>query len=253
MKPCLFQCSWSFINKFLNTIIILLSLTSISYSQSKITYGIGFDLFQTKINNLDRVNFKKYGLSVPGFSQNDLLGYGVSFLAKLPLSKRIDLESGLGISTFHSQFHFKYLNNMGNTKLNISLFYLNIPLFLTYHFPVTSSSAIHTSLGINTKFLFAYYDNFEKIINEAIGGQTGIDRYSQFVYSPQLNIGYSFKFTYMKSIRLDAMAGYDLNKFTNQNNLRGNWGFYTNVHPSLYSYYGMSLKYYFLNYKLKLE
>src|SRR5690606_9251294 len=119
-------------------------------------------VFQTKLNNVDRENYTGRGHSVPGFIQNDRLGFSATFLAQTPIYKNFSFETGLGVTNFRSQFHFNYIDTfVGITipierKLNISLYYLALPLKVAYNFRLSPSSSVHTSIGINTKFLFAY-------------------------------------------------------------------------------------------------
>jgi len=237
-------------NKFTAILIALFSVFLIpkGFAQKKFTYGVGVDIFQTKLNNVDRENFSGRGHSVPYFTQNDRLGFGARFLAQIPIYKNLSLETGLGITNFNSQFHFNYVDTFVGViipidrKLNISLYYLNLPLKIAYIFPLSSSSSIHASIGINSKFLIAHNDNYEKIIVELIGGQSGIQRYSRFVFSPQFNIGFSTKLG-KQIIRLDLMTGFDIGKFTDE---KKSWwfGFYQNLSTAHYSYYGLSLKYF---------
>lgn len=234
-------------------IILLLHLSNAgTYAQKKITYGVGIDIFQTKLNNVDREHFSGRGHSVPGFEQNDQLGFGATYLASVPVFKNLAFETGLGITNFNSQFHFDYVDTfVGLTipidrKLNISLYYLNLPLKVAYNFPINPSSSIHASIGINSKFLFAYYDNYEKTIVEFIGGLSSIDRYRRLIFSPELSIGYSFKFNNERVIKFEITTSHDLNRMTSQKILKRSWGFYSNLQPAYYSNYGVRIKYFFI-------
>src|SRR5690554_96827 len=238
-------------NKITAILIAMFSVFLIpkGFAQKKMTYGVGVDIFQTKLNNVDRENFSGYGHSVPGFTQNDQLGFGATFLAQTPIYKNLSFETGLGITNFNSQFHFNYIDTFVGViipidrKLNISLYYLNLPLKIAYNFPISPSSSIQASIGINSKFLFAHNDNYEKIIVEFIGGQSGIHRYNQFILTPQFNIGFSKKLR-KQTIRLDLITGFDTGKFTNEN--KSWWfGFYKNLSTASYLNYGLSLKYFF--------
>src|SRR5690625_3005255 len=156
-----------------------------NFAQKKFTYGLGVDIFQTKFNNVDRENFSGYGHSMPGFTQNDQLGFGATFLAQTPIYKNLSFETGLGITNFNSQFHFKYIrqntNDSVNTKLNISLFYAKAPLYLTYNLSLNKRSALSFSLGADLRFLFWWKDNYQEIIWEFIYLPTG--RYSFIIPS----------------------------------------------------------------------
>src|SRR5690625_6461269 len=80
-----------------------------SFAQKKFTYGVGVDIFQTKLNNVDRENFSNYGHSMPGFIQNDQLGFGTTFLVQTPIYKILYFVKELGITYFISQFYFNYI------------------------------------------------------------------------------------------------------------------------------------------------
>ena len=102
---------------------ILLGCTT--YAQKKITYGVGLDIFQTKLNNVDRENFSGYGHSVPDFTQNDKLGYSLNGIARVSLYKNLGIETGLGLARYQSQFHFEYYHSFSqqwmDKKFNIHL------------------------------------------------------------------------------------------------------------------------------------
>src|SRR5690625_860758 len=114
-----------------------------SFAKKTFTYGVGVDILQTKLNNVDRENFSNYGHSMPGFIQNDQLGFGTTFLVQTPIYKNLSFETELGITNFNSQFHFNYIrkntNDSVNTKLNISLFYAKIPPFSNLQFIITQT------------------------------------------------------------------------------------------------------------------
>src|SRR5690625_1820280 len=179
-----------------------------NFAQKKFTYGLGVDIFQTKFNNVDRENFSGYGHSMPGFIQNDQLGFGATFLVQTPIYKNLSFETGLGITNFNSQFHFKYIRKYTtdsvNTKLNISLFYVKVPLFITYNLPLNTQSAINFSLGVDLRFLFWEKDNYQEIIGEFINLTTA--RYNFFITSINDKLGY----TVNKKYRIETFAGIDL-------------------------------------------
>src|SRR5690625_2294818 len=179
-------------NKITAILIALFSVFLIpkGFAQKKFTYGVGVDIFQTKLNNVDRENFSGYGHSMPGFTQNDQLGFGATFLAQTPIYKNLSFETGLGITNFNSQFHFNYIrkntNDSVNTKLNISLFYAKVPIYLTYNLSLHKRSAISFSLGTDIRFLFLGDDNFQEIINELIN--LGNPRlYKILIFSQQIS------------------------------------------------------------------
>ena len=220
-------------------LILILGITT-SYAQRKINYGVGIDVFQTKLNNVEE--------AIPGykFQQNDRLGFGVSFLAQAPIYKNLSFETGIGISNFRSQFQFDYPDLLPpediDSKLNISLYYLNIPLMLNYNFQLNQKSAISLSGGINTRFLFAWKDNYQEIINVDI--YLPKDKYRFLITSPQLAIGYSKFLKNGHKIRLEGNAGFDLQTFTFGKDGLRDWGFYKQLTNASYTYYGIGLKYF---------
>src|SRR5690625_637504 len=220
-----------------------------NFAQKKFTYGVGVDIFQTKLNNVDRENFSGYGHSMPGFIQNDQLGLGATFLVQTSIYKNLSFETGLGITNFNSQFHFDYTHLITRRQiketLNISLYYINLPFIVGYYFPISPSSKIGTSLGLDTRFLFTYQDNYQDILYETIGGQKGVHRYNKFIFSPKFNISYNLKLKNQQNISLEAKVGYDSNKIINNKTFGGSWGFYKNLSRASYQYYGISLKYFF--------
>ncbi len=228
--------------------LIFLMLSNVLLAQKKWQWGVGIDMFQTQLNNVDRENFSGYGHSVPGFTQNDRLGFGATFLMQCPIYKNLHFETGVGISNFRSQFKFDYIRNLAgisipiDRQLDISLYYLRLPLFATYNLRLSPHSTINISLGVNTKFLFAHYDNYQKILVEFIGGQSGIYRYDRLIAAPEIRIGFSKQLNGQNSIRLESFYGFDTEKFVGN---RGWWGFYGNLSTAHYSYYGASLKYFF--------
>src|SRR5690625_4552440 len=234
-------------NKITAILIALFSVFLIpkGFAQKKFTYGVGVDIFQTKLNNVDRESFSGYGHSMPGFIQNDQLGFGATFLVQTPIYKNLSFETGLGITNFNSQFHFDYTHLITRRQiketLNISLYYINLPFIVGYYFPISPSSKIGTSLGLDTRFLFTYQD----ILYETIGGQKGVHRYNKFIFSPKFNISYNLKLKNQQNISLEAKVGYDSNKIINNKTFGGSWGFYKNLSRASYQYYGISLKYFF--------
>jgi hypothetical protein len=218
-----------------------------AYAQNKTTYGIGLDVFQTRLHNVDRENYNGYGLSSPGFIQNDHMGLGTNFLIVFPINKKINLETGIGISLFRSQFHFDYTYQMPHREerytLNIALFYAKLPLMLSYNVPIAPKLKLNIAGGFNTRILFASKDNYEDIIATFNGLPK--TRYKLFIFSPQIALGYEHILKNKRKIRFEANAGYDLNNFTYSDSFILKWGFYENLATANYGYYGMSIKYFF--------
>lgn len=231
-------------NKTILLTSILGLMTYSSVAQSKITYGVGLDVFQTKLNNVDRENFNGYGHSVPGFTQNDHLGFGVNFLAQVPVYKNLSFESGLGICNFRSQFHFEYThpitNHLVDEKLNISLYYLKVPIRVAYFLPLKIKSRFNFSLGADMKFLILGKDTYRDILYELVGFETS---YNFFIPSIYANLGYSIKLNNEKKVQIEAHLGQDLKNTIGKE--RGFWGFYKNLSSASYYNYGLSLKYFF--------
>lgn len=207
-------------------------------AQNKIVYGIGLGLFQTKLNQVDRENFTYNGYSAPGFKQNDRLGFSAHVLAAKPLWKNISLETGVGMSTFRSQFNFNH------ETLDIDIYYLNIPLLLDYNIPLNRSSGFNVSLGANIRGLLFWQDNYQDIIEEHI--YLGNARnYKQFIISPQFALGYSFRFSNETRLRLAGNIGIDAQKAMRVKNELSGWGFYSNLSTAYYTYFGLSINYFF--------
>src|SRR5690554_279065 len=230
-------------NKITTMLIVIcwLFIPEQGFAQKKFTYGVGVDIFQTKLNNVDRENFSGYGHSMPGFTQNDQLGFGATFLAQTPIYKNLSFETGLGITNFNSQFHFNYIrkntNDSVNMKLNISLFYAKVPIYLTYNLSLNKRSALSFSLGADLRFLFWEKDNYQEIIWEFIYLPRA--RYNFFIPSINVKLGYTLN----KKYRIDTFIGIDIKNTVGKE--RGWWGFYENLSKASYQYYGLSLKYFF--------
>jgi hypothetical protein len=227
------------------SIVILFGYTALA--QKKTTYGIGLDVFQTQLIGVNKTYFSGIGHAEPGFIQNDRLGWGATYLAVFPINKKINLETGIGISHFRSQFQFEYVHRMtGNqTKknLNINLLYAKIPLMLSYNVPITSKSKLNIAGGFNVRLLFGPIDNYQKIIFELYTIPSA--RYKISIVSPNIALGYEYVFKDNRRFRLEANAGFDFNSFTNSDSHFSRWGFYENLATAHYTYYGMSIKYFF--------
>ncbi|HTO16756.1 MAG TPA: outer membrane beta-barrel protein [Edaphocola sp.] len=228
-------------------------ISSLSFAQKKITSGIGLDIFQTKLNNVDRENFSGYGHSVPDFTQNDKLGFGINGIVRLPAYKGCGLETGLGLTRYSAQFHFDYfhafMNRQVNEQFNINLNYLRIPLNLYYDFSISKKSSIIISGGINFKLLLWADDNFDEIVFEKIGLPKTYKRYQSSILGYNVNISYKYNFQNKKAVELGILLGADISKTVNRNTSRL-FGFYGNLYPTYYSQYGISMKYFFTQ-KLK--
>lgn len=185
-----------------NKLFCLLSLLTVLctkrlLAQNKIVYGIGLGFFQTKLNHVDREHFNGYGYSTPGFKQKDRPGFAVHLLATKSIAKNISIETGLGVSTFRSQFHFSRLQNVNRPEaptLDIALYYLTIPLKFNYKIPLSRTAAFDISLGPDIRCLLSGNDNYQEIIKEDIY-LDGVRNYKQLIISPQLAFGYSFRFS----------------------------------------------------------
>ncbi|OJV53521.1 MAG: hypothetical protein BGO31_01235 [Bacteroidetes bacterium 43-16] len=226
-------------NKLLYLLALLTGLyTKPLWAQNKIVYGIGLGLFQTKLNHVDRENFTYKGYSAPGFKQNDRLGFSAHVLAAKPLWKNISLETGVGMSTFRSQFNFN------RETLAIDIYYLNIPLLFNYNIPLNPSSGLNVSLGANIRALLFGQDNYQDIIEEHIYLENARN-YKQFIISPQFALGYSFRFNNETRLRISGNIGVDLQKAMQVKGFLTGWGFYSNLSTASYAYYGFSVNYFF--------
>ncbi len=232
----------------LTTILGLMTYSSVA--QSKITYGVGVDVFQTKLNNVDRENFSGYGHSVPGFKQNDKLGFGVNGVVRIPVYKGLGIETGLGLARYQSLFHFEYYHSFSqqwmDEKLNIGLNYLRVPLNLYYNINVSKKSSIIISGGINMKVLLWANDNFDEIVFEEIGLPNVYKRYQSSILAYNAQVAYQYKASNKSRFEIGLNLGNDYNAMVKNNpKFPENFGFYANLHKAAYYQYGISLKYFF--------
>lgn len=218
--------------------ILALTISAPLWAQDKPSFGVELDGFMSNISGISK-EYSGIGYSDAGYKQKSKVGFGITLLANIPVYENISLETGFGVTNFRSDFEF----DKDNT-LNIKLNYIKLPIMAAYRLPISSANnAVHFALGVNIKYLYRSEDNFSELLKVKIGGQDGIDRYNRWVVAPQLNIGYSHKMSDNKTIRLDALVGYDISKFKDED--RGNYGFYNNLNDAHFLYYGLSLKYYF--------
>ena len=235
-----------------NKLFCLLSMltglyTKPLFAQNKIVYGIGLDLFQTKLNHVDSEHFSGYGYSAPGFKQKDRPGFTVHLLATKSIAKNISIETGLGVRTFRSQFHFSKLQNVNRPEaptLDIALYYLTIPIKFNYKIPLNRTAAFDVSLGPDIRCLLSGSDNYQEITEEHIY-LGGVRNYKQLIISPQLAFGYSFRFHNDTRLRLAANVGIDAQKAMHVKGILNGWGFYSNLSTAYYTYYGFSINYFF--------
>lgn len=234
------------------TLFCLLALLAGLYAkpllaQHKINYGIRLGLFQTKLNHVDREHFSGYGYSAPGFIQNDRPGFTAHLLATKSIAKNISFETGLGVSTFRSQFHFdklQHVNRPTAPTLDIALYYLSVPLMFNYKIPLKRTAAFEVSLGPDIRCLLLGNDNYPEIIEEDIY-LDGVRNYKQLIISPQLAFGYSFRFNNDSQLRLAGNIGLDAQKAMRVKGVMSGWGFYSNLSTAYYTYYGLSINYFF--------
>jgi len=226
--------------KFILTTTLCASIITFAQAQEQPTFGIELDGFSSSVGHISQTN-SGIGFSSSDYKQQARLGFGATLLANIPIYERIGLETGLGVTNFRAEFSFDAENT-----LDIKLNYIKLPIFAAYKLPINSSkSAVHFAIGANIKYLYRSEDNFESLIWVHIGGQSGIDRYNRLTVAPQVNIGYSYEMSDGKTIRIDALAGFDASRFINKNNEIGQYGFYGNLATAKFSYIGVSLKYYF--------
>src|SRR5690606_21358754 len=220
-----------------------------SFAQKKMTYGLGVDIFQTKLNNVDRESLSDYGHSVPYFTQNDRLGLGINAMVRMPIYKGLGLETGLGLARYQSQFHFEYRHAFSqlwmDKKFNIGLNYLRMPLNLYYNFKISPKSSILISGGVNFKLLLWVEDNFEKIMFEEVLIAKKYRRYEPYIFASHASIAYQYK-SNKNTFEISFNIGKDFNAMAkNKPGFLENFGFYKNLHDATYSQYGISLKYLF--------
>ena len=219
-----------------------------NFAQKKFTYGVGVDIFQTKLNNVDRESLSDYGHSVPYFTQNDRLGLGINAMVRMPIYKGLGLETGLGLARYQSQFHFEYRHAFSqlwmDKKFNIGLNYLRMPLNLYYNFKISPKSSILISGGVNFKLLLWADDNFDKIVFEEVGLGKIYQRYNSTIINLLGNISYNYVLSKGAKIEIGLIVGQDISCITKRKpKAQAGFGFYRNLRNSHYSQYGLSIKY----------
>lgn len=167
-------------------------------------------------------------------------GFGATILKRFSICQKWAIETGIGFTQFNSEFTFYRPVDEPGTKVvfwhvNSSLNYLRIPLFATYSHGLTLKSALNFSAGINTRVLIATketeYGNF--MWNDILYYRT----YNLMpIISPQVAVGYNYALKNNSSIRLEAFAGRDINRFNSKH-----WKYGTE--PGRLSYFGLNLRY----------
>lgn len=226
-------------------------VSTVSFAQ-KITYGIGMEVFQTKLNNVDRTNFVGYGHSVPDFTQTDGLGMGINAIVRVPVYKRWGIETGLGFTKYRSGFRFKYYQALSwqwmDVAFDIGLNSLKAPLNLFYDLRLTSRSSIVFCGGLDLKYLLWVNDNFDNIVFEDIGLPEPHKRYETLVYGYNATITFRYAFKNQKTLELGLNFAQDANPVVNNRRSRADhYGFYRNLYDAYYSQIGVSMKYFFPN------
>ncbi len=221
-----------------------------SNAQNKIRYGIGVDQFQTKLNNVDRKTFSGYGHSNPGFKQNNLLGFGINGIIKIPIYKSMGLQTGLGLTRYATQFHFQYYHSFSqqwmDKRFSIGINYANVPLNIYYDIKLTNKSSIIVFGGMNIKLLLWINDNFNDIIFEKINLPNIRQRYESVVYNYNSGVSYKYRFNRHNALEIGINFGRDVNPMVNNKPKHPeNFGFYANLHEATYSQYGLFLNYFF--------
>jgi hypothetical protein len=234
-------------NLFILTTLFFLQIKS--NAQNKIRYGIGIDLFQTKLNNVDRETFNGYGHSVPDFTQNDKLGFGLNGLIRIAIYKRLGMETGLGFTRYSSQFHFQYnhffTQRWVDAKFNIGLYYFKVPFNFYYDFRLSKKSSFNVSCGMNIKLLLWVNDDFEETMIEEIGLPKKSKRYEKIIYGYSGSLSYRYKLNNKNSFELGLHLGSHMNPVVNNHpSYPENFGFYANLRNANYSQYGLCLKYF---------
>ncbi|MNU17117.1 hypothetical protein D3C71_52970 [compost metagenome] len=174
-------------------------------------------------------------------------GFGAALLKRFPVSQKWSIETGIGFTKFNPQFTFynpsmdpATVNGTENFLLwglNANLYYLRIPLFVTYNHGLTPKSALNFSAGINTRVLVAHkvteYGNFRW------DGMEDLQNYNPLpIISPQVAIGYSYALKNNSGIHLEAFTGRDMNRFVDNY-----WN--SDLGTGSLSYFGLNLRYTF--------
>ncbi len=113
-----------------------------------------------------------------------------------------------------------------------------------YKIPLNRTSAFDVSLGPDIRCLLSGNDNYQEILVEHIYFG-GVRNYKQLIISPQLALGYSFRFDNDSRLRLAGNIGLDAQKAMHVKGIMSGWGFYSNLSTAYYAYYGLSINYFF--------
>lgn len=158
----------------------------------------------------------------------------------------IGIETGLGLASYRSQFHFEYFHSFSqqwiDTQFNIGLNYLSAPLKLYYNRMVSNKSSIIISSGIHLKFLLWAEDNFDKIVFEKIGLPSVYSRYQSLVSTYYASIAYQYMSGNKNIFELSINVENDLNAIGKNDPI---FGFYANLRNATNSQFGISFKYCF--------
>jgi hypothetical protein len=232
--------------RYLLMIATIFFLQFNAHAQKRISYGFGIDMNYPYLAKVDQENFSRIGHSWPGFNQKDKLGIGVKFLATMPISRNISLGSEFGITYYSNEFFFDYTEIsfpiQVHEELNISLFYVRIPIKFTFHIPSSSRSNFYVTLGLDNRFLWWGIDNYKDITYITGGFETS---YNFYIPSLIASIGYNFNMPDGTVMQLGLNCGFDQKSIVGKD--RGTWGFYENLSSASYQNYGISVNYFFIN------
>lgn len=235
--------------RYLFIIKALFILQFNAIAQKKISYGIGIDLFQTKLNNIDRESFSGYGHSVPDFTQSDKLGFGLNGLIRIPIYKTLGIETGLGFTRYSSHFHFQYKHfftqSWVDARFNIGLQYIKVPFNFYYDFRLSKKSSFNVSCGMNIRLLLWVNDDLEETMVEEIGLPKKPKRYERILYGYSGSLSYRYNLNDKNRIELGLSFARDINPMVNNKpKYPENFGFYANLHEATYSQFGIFLNYF---------
>lgn len=219
-------------------------------AQKKITYGVGLDVFQSKLVNIDKENYSGHFLSVPYYKEKEpIYGLSPTIQVQYDINEKWHLMTGLGYIRHHSQFHFDYTDNWNlkiETTLINKLHYLTIPILLNYNIWDNSKHSIDIGAGILNKVFIKAQSNFPDIIFE--------DMYvplqgKSYVLSSRIEMKYNFAFNSNSKASLLLFLSQDVTSYVSGVRIFQNTFIHDNLGKSKYLFYGIGFRYFFTNLK----
>lgn len=214
------------------------------FAQKKITYGLGIDMFQAKLINIDKENYSGYFLSVPHYKEKTpIYGQSPTIQLQYDVNKKWHLLTGLGYIGHHSQFHFDYTDHWGfkiNDTLINKLHYLTIPILINYNVWNQSKSSIDIGAGVLNKVLIKAQSNFPDIIIE---GMYIPLQGKNYVLSSRIEMKYNLAFKNRSKASLLLFLSQDITSYVSGVRIFQNTFIHDNLGKSKYLFYGLGLRY----------